>query len=130
MISEFHSTRSDEKTAVDREQYKRYSNYVNSKNVLSPPALHLAAQYNDARISQVLIKFGANPDARDYWGETPLHMSHNMAVLRVLLDSGADPNAEDSNGDIPLHVHANDKDLTRALIEYGAVSSKRVQRSQ
>lgn len=130
MVSEFHSTRSDEKTAVDLEQDKRYSNYVNAKNVLSQTALHLAAQYNDAPISQALIKFGANPDARNYWGETPLHVTHNLAVLRVLLESGADPNAEDSNGDTPLHAHANDKALTRALIEYGAVSSKRVQRSQ
>ena len=63
--------------------------------------LHWAVQSGDARICEVLIKAGADVNARtDVWnrvgGHTPLHYcnipSANLSVIKLMLDHRADPN--------------------------------------
>ena len=63
--------------------------------------LHWAVQSGDVRICEVLIKAGADVNARtDVWnrvgGHTPLHYcnipSANLSVIKLMLDHGADPN--------------------------------------
>ena len=53
------------------------------------------------------LRAGADPDARDKKGVTPLHWAANngnAAAVRALLEAGADPNArDDEHGDTPLH---------------------------
>ena len=56
-----------------------------------------------------LIKAGADIDARDEDGETPLHSaaeSGNPEHIAVLVDAGADINAPDESGQTPLHAAA------------------------
>ena len=59
---------------------------------------------------EVLLQAGADPNARDKWKDTPLHVvaryNENPAVIEVLLQAGADPNAWDKWKDTPLHVAA------------------------
>ncbi|KAK4236585.1 ankyrin repeat-containing domain protein [Achaetomium macrosporum] len=57
-------------------------------------ALHLA--HGSAACSRVLLQCGADVDARDGYGRTPLHWaaeSSNADVVRLLVDAGADVSA-------------------------------------
>jgi uncharacterized protein len=59
---------------------------------------------------EILLKHGANPNARDSVGNTPLHWMAgwgferlpNRKVLQLLLDYKADPNVRNSGGITPL----------------------------
>ena len=69
--------------------------------------LHFAAENGNEALVRLLIRHGANVDARDNRGATPLMLAcdsgylgrtKNSSVVLLLLDSGADPNARDSDG--------------------------------
>lgn len=55
---------------------------------------------------------------------TPLHIVHNLEDLRILLSNGADPNARDHLGRTPLHKVVFDvrttPEMVKALLEAGA----------
>ena len=72
--------------------------------------LHLAVANNpDPEVSAVLVEAGANPHARGYEGEVPIHLAarnENPALAALLLDAGADANARGSTGRTPLHEAA------------------------
>ena len=52
------------------------------------------------------LKAGADPNARDDDGETPLHnaVSGKPAVITALVAAGADPNVRDDDGSTPLDI--------------------------
>lgn len=66
-----------------------------------------AAWFTDnPAIVQLLLRAGADPQAVDNEGVTPLHLSawnSNPVVTAHLLAAGADPNALDNEGYTPLH---------------------------
>ena len=55
-----------------------------------------------------LIAGGADPDARDDAGETPLHLVMELGAIQALLASGADPNVRSKSRRTPLHRHRYD----------------------
>jgi ankyrin repeat protein len=78
-----------------------------------------------------LLERGADPDAADVRGETPLlaalrgcgwrALSVRLVVLERLLDAGADPDRSDDAGDAPLtRAVGGDPALVRALLAAGA----------
>jgi hypothetical protein len=58
----------------------------------------------DARLVATLLRYGADPNARDALGETPLHHALeacDAASARLLARAGADPHARDAAGRTP-----------------------------
>jgi Ankyrin repeats (3 copies) len=67
-----------------------------------------------------LLARGADP-SREAGGEAPLHSASDVAVARELLRAGANVNARNSKGETPLVVHAmvGSWELLRCLVEAG-----------
>lgn len=75
-------------------------------------------QYDGGIVKQ-LLRFGANPNARNYDKDTPLHWAKDPEAVRVLLEAGANPNAEGKYNQVPL-VNEYDCKVIRTLLENGA----------
>jgi uncharacterized protein len=87
-------------------------------NALQPDgttALHWAAHWDDLEATDLLVKAGANPDAANHYGVTPLFLACTNgggAVVRRLLAAGAN-NVALPSGDTPLMTCARTGKLTR-----------------
>ena len=88
--------------------------------------LHRAAATQTEHQVRDLIQQGADPNQRNWRGETPLHRATirnpDLDVSRALIDTGADVNARDGKGATPLHRAAHNASGGRSnlLIEAGA----------
>ncbi|KAG2983382.1 hypothetical protein PC118_g9457 [Phytophthora cactorum] len=71
--------------------------------------LHWAAMRGHARIIRLLVRYGANVDARDVFGRTPLAWAcvlNRTRAVEALLESGTDVNVRDAQGDPLLCICA------------------------
>lgn len=88
------------------------------------PALSLAAHLDDYDCVRALLDAGADPNARDYGGYTPLMHVGSAKVAKALLDAGAEVNAESDNCQTPLSsavTSAGAAEVVALLLERGAV---------
>ena len=82
--------------------------------------------YEDPAALQALLDAGADFNARDQFGQSPLHaaaaLNSNSAVTTALLDAGAAPNVRDDLGLTPLHFAASSgySEVIQALLDTGA----------
>jgi hypothetical protein len=84
--------------------------------------LHAAARSGDLALLQAGLKQGANPNARDKQGRTPLMdaaAEAQVAAMRLLIASGADVNAAAHDGQTPLMAAAaaGALDAARLLVQ-------------
>jgi len=83
---------------------------INDANDAGLTMLHLAAEYDDnVEVAKVLISMGANVNAKEQSGLSPLHLAvtyGNVKVAEILISNGANVNAKEDNGFTPLHIAA------------------------
>ena len=85
--------------------------------------IHKAANKGDLAGMKQFLREGADVDARDRYGRTPLMYSlSNLENVRYLVGKGADVNARDEDGETPLMKAAflGQLDVVRYLVEKGA----------
>ena len=86
--------------------------------------LHMAAFYASMGLMTLLLDHGADPNAQDRWGRTPLHSVRRakenvdeeqcLAALTLLLERGA-ASISDKARDTPYHLAAAIRDWPRAM---------------
>jgi ankyrin repeat protein len=89
-------------------------------------ALHLAAFFGEYETAALLIKRGADVNARsrNRLAHAPIHVAASgkrTAVVHLLLSHGADPNARQQDGRTPLHQAVDHYDIgtIKLLLDYG-----------
>lgn len=112
-----------------------HPNAIHAQDEDEAGILHLLALHNDAQLSydeqlakiQVLVTAGADINAQDFSGDTPLHkaaMNGHYNTLQALIDAGADVNLACSDGQTPLgrlnEYNPNNLNCRQALIAAGA----------
>lgn len=90
-------------------------------------ALREASSQGLVRIVKMLLAAGANPNALDHLGRTPLiaslseymgegHIEIKLETVKALLDAGANPNIIGNNGNTALRL-ANDIEVAKIRLE-------------
>lgn len=80
--------------------------------------LSWAAMVGDVDSTRLLLDHGADVNAANGDGSTPLHSAvflGHPAIARQLLDAGADPAARNERGHVPAHAAQADWELTQFL---------------
>lgn len=86
------------------------------------PVLEMIARYAPGALKDAL-QAGADPNATDADGATPLMFVRYVEAAKELLKAGANPNARLNNGKSVLMIHAEsgDPEIVKALLDAGAV---------
>lgn len=92
-----------------------------ARALLDPKLLRLAVAFHRLDLVLYLLGQGANPNATDIRGRTPLFYAASRRMVRTLVEAGANANHTDLMRHRPLHaaVKAGRLDVAKALIQLG-----------
>ncbi len=98
------------------------------EGIFSRTALHRAVAAGKREVAELLLSYGANPNAKDSGGFSALHhaaIGDYKEMAELLIAKGADVNAKDASGNRPLYhaVRSGHKDIAEMLLEKGAEPS-------
>ena len=103
---------------------------VNKQDKVNDTPLHLAIRRNQPRLARILLENGADANAENNEGMTPLQIlsesntedEGNVLNLAQLLKYGAEVNRRDKANDTPLHlaIRGNMSRLSGILLKHGA----------
>ena len=111
-------------TELLKTQYKEQIDWTDS-NGKTP--LHWAAHKGDGQAVQVLLQYGANPNAFDNINNTPLHLSARLGSLcctEHLLSAGGNVYVRNRNGESALHYACEVQSnlaVVKALVKAGSL---------
>lgn len=112
------------KTAEVRKQLAKDPDLVKGKLADGSTALHHAAAFGPLATVELLVSGGADVNARNRRGSTPLHWSvASEEKLKYLISKGANVNARQVDGRTPVYMAAllgNGAGSLRALLASGA----------
>jgi len=98
----------------------------NKKDDLGQTPLHRAVNYESVEIIELLIMEGADVNAINNDGESPMFMvsSYDIRIIKLLLEYGADPNIKNDVGRTILDevYEGNVTDIIELLQSHGAKS--------
>ena len=69
------------------------ANYNFKEKSLGKTSLRAAAHFGRTEMVQLLLDLGLDPNVRDDWGWTPLHVAINPETAKALIDGGANIHA-------------------------------------
>ena len=91
--------------------------FAMAKKDVAYTALHAAAEQGNVNELIRLLADGADKDAEDMYGETPLHKAAaSSAAAAILIQNGASVSAEDMDGRTALHLAARTDLKTAELL--------------
>jgi ankyrin repeat protein/mono/diheme cytochrome c family protein len=97
---------------------------LNAQDPAKSTLLHHAAGFGTLETLKWLVESGADVNAKNRRGSTPLHWAiHDEAKVRLLLARGAGVNTKQAEGRTPLYLAAmlgNGHSILRLLLENGA----------
>jgi ankyrin repeat protein len=104
---------------------------LNAQQTDDETALHFACFRGKPEAARLLLDHGAQVNAKNYRGETPLHLvsrgeydspDDGVRIVELLLERGTDLNSQDNVGWTPLHAasYTGKPEITQVLLHHGA----------
>ncbi len=85
-------------------------------------ALHHAVRNADPDVARLLLRYGADPNATDHAGRTPLHVAaeggSNAAIFEILIRFGANHQAVDATGKTARQIVDSDANRSASVSDY------------
>ena len=115
----------EEQKAMDEELLRECGGYHRSRNKPDGAYIQVGLYFFNINKIKRLIASGADVNAKNENGQTPLHwavLEDRIEMAKLLIASGADVGAKNKDGETPLHwaVDNDNIEIAKLLIDSGA----------